>query len=209
MQGCHFVVLSSFTMFENNSFSNETIKWLEADLESARSKGNKIFVTSHSVAFPGGGHTWDALPFYDPTYNCFNYSGIDRRKERDRFWNILKKYGVVAYFCGHEHNTQVQLVEGCWQVTVGGLTHELYKFNGAVGDTRRNLVLYDGHFQNPKAAINWPWDENNSESHWGWALVSVDDQTVTMDIHGTASRPNSANAFKKLKTFTLWTKNPE
>ncbi|MGC8605184.1 MAG: metallophosphoesterase family protein, partial [Desulfomonilaceae bacterium] len=147
LDGCHFVVLTSYTMYENNSFSNETINWLDKDLEIAKDKGYKLFVTSHPPAFPGGGHTWDSLPFFDPTYACSDYSGIDRRKDRDRFWNILKKHKVIAYFCGHEHNTQIQLVEGCWQVTIGGLTSELYKFNGVEDDTQRNLILYEGHFQ--------------------------------------------------------------
>ena len=98
-------------------------------------------------------------------------------------------------------------MDGCWQATIGGLTSELYKFNGAEGDTRRNLILYDGRFQNPKASVNWPWDENNEMSHWGWALVTVDGQSVTMDIYGTAKRPESVNDFKILKTFILWEKD--
>ncbi len=203
LHGCHFVVLSAYTMYENNSFSNETMEWLEKDLDSAGSRGYKIFVASHPPAFPGGGHTWDSLPFYDPTYACSGYSGIDRRKERDRFWNILRKHGVTAYFCGHEHNTQIQLVEGCWQATIGGLTSKLYKFNGAIGDVQRNLILYDGHFQNPKAAVNWPWDETDRKNYWGWALVTVEGQNVTMDIYGTDKRPESVADFNKIKTFTL------
>ncbi|MGO8878912.1 MAG: metallophosphoesterase family protein [Desulfomonilaceae bacterium] len=203
VDGCHFAMISAYTMYENNSFSNETMQWLDNDLKTARDKGYKLFVASHPPAFPGGGHTWDSLPFFDPSYTCSDYSGIDRRKERDRFWNMLKKHGVIAYFCGHEHNTQIQLVDGCWQATIGGLTSELYKFNGAEGDTRRNLILYDGRFQNPKASVNWPWDENNEMSHWGWALVTVDDERVTMDIYGTEKLPESVDDFKKLKTFTL------
>ncbi|MGC8659054.1 MAG: metallophosphoesterase family protein [Desulfomonilaceae bacterium] len=200
---CHFVVLSAYTMYQNNSFSNETMEWLEKDLDSARSRRCKIFVASHPPAFPGGGHTWDSLPFFDPDYICSNYSGIDRRKERDRFWNILTRHGVVAYFCGHEHNTQIQLVDGCWQATIGGLTSELYRFNGAIGDVQRNLILYDGHFQNPRAAINWPCDKSSTRSLWAWALVTVEGQNVRMDVYGTDKRPESSADFHRLVTFDL------
>ncbi|MBM3301017.1 MAG: metallophosphoesterase, partial [Deltaproteobacteria bacterium] len=85
--GCHFAVLAAYTMFENNSFSNETLKWLDSDLAQARRAGLKLFVASHPPAFPGGGHMWNSLSFFDPSYTCNDYSGIDRRKERDRFWN--------------------------------------------------------------------------------------------------------------------------
>jgi hypothetical protein len=93
-------------------------------LEKQRNK--KIFVPHPLVS--GGGHMWDSLPFYDPKYDCDGYDsrfGIDHRTERDRFWNILKKNGVIAYFCGHEHNIQVQQVEGVWHVVSGGLTPKL------------------------------------------------------------------------------------
>lgn len=203
IHGCHFAVITSYTMYENNSFSNETMQWLDSDLKAAHEKGLKLFVVSHSPAFPGGGHTWDSLPFFDPTYTCFDYSGIDRRKERDRFWNVLKRHGVLAYLCGHEHNTQVQLVDGVWHVIAGGLTQKLYKFNGAEDDTKRNLILYDGHFQNPRASVNWPWDYNK-KSHWGWAMITVQENSVTMDVYGTSKQPESFQDLKKLKSFTLW-----
>lgn len=203
MNGCHFAVIASYTMYENNSFSNETMQWLDSDLKAAREKGLKLFVASHPPAFPGGGHTWDSLPFLDPTYTCSDYSGVDRRKERDRFWNMLKKHGVLAYFCGHEHNTQIQLVDGVWHVIAGGLTQKLYKFNGAEADTKRNQILYDGHLQNPRVTVNWPWDESK-QSHWGWVMITVQKDNVTMDVYGTSKQPESFQDLKKLKSFTLW-----
>ncbi len=200
----HFAVISSYNMLENNSFSNETLQWLDYDLMKASRKGSKLFVASHAPAFPGGRHMWDSLPFYDPSYTCSDYSGIDRRKERDRFWNILKKHDVIAYFCGHEHNTQIQQVEGIWHVLVGGLTEELHGFNGAAKGTKPNTILYDGHLQNPRASVNWPLDEKEIQSHWGWALVTVDKDQVTMDFYGSSKKPQSIDDFRQLKSFTLW-----
>lgn len=201
----HFVMLTAYTMFENNSFSNETVAWLEEDLREAASAGKKIFVSSHPPAFPGGGHMWDSLPFFDPDYGCQGYDprfGIDRRTERDRFWNILKKHGVIAYFCGHEHNIQVQEVERVWHVVSGGLTRKLYPLNGAPNDTQRNTILYSGKFQNPRASVIWPWD-NSKESYWGWCLVTVDGDKISMDVFGSATLPKTRDDLRLLKSFVF------
>jgi hypothetical protein len=205
MGGCHFAVLAAYTMLYHSAFSNETIDWLDRDLAKAKAAGLKTFVVSHPPAFPGGGHTWDSLSFFDPTYNCDNYDGrfgIDRRKDRDRFWNILKKHGVVAYFSGHEHNIQVQEVEGVWHVVSGGLTSRLYPLNGSQADKQRNTVLYDGAFQNPRASVIWPWNEGQ-QSYWGWCLVSVEGEKVTLDVIGSAQIPTKTTDLKVLKSFVL------
>jgi hypothetical protein len=205
MGGCHFAVLAAYTMFYHGTFSNETIDWLDWDLSKAREAGLKTFVVSHPPAFPGGGHMWDSLPFFNPTYNCDNYDGrfgIDRRKERDRFWNILKKHGVVAYFCGHEHNIQVQEVEGVWHVVSGGLTPRLYPLNGSKADKQRNTILYDGAFQNPRASVIWPWNDGQ-QSYWGWCLVTVEGEKVTLDVIGSAQIPTKRTDLKLLKSFVI------
>ena len=202
MGGCHFVVLASYTMSQNNSFSDETMKWLARDLSEAKSKKMITFVASHPPAFPGGGHMWNALPFFDPDYTCNNMKGIDRRKERDLFWNLLKKNNVVAYFCGHEHNTQVQEVEGVWQVVSAGLTSRLSPLNGSPWDKQRNTILYEGKFQNPLASVNWPWDDSK-KAYWGWCLVTVAGKKVTMDVFGSDILPTKESDLKLLKSFVL------
>jgi len=200
--GCHFVLLAAYTMFQNNAFSNETLQWLEEDLRKAEGSGKKLFVASHPPAFPGGGHMWDCLSFYDPDYSCDNYSGIDRRKERDRFWNILKKHKVIAYFCGHEHNIQVQKVEGVWHVVSAGLTPKLYPLNGAPLDKRPNRILYNGKLQNPRASLNWPWNDGR-RSYWGWCLVTVEGNRVRMEVFGSEKPPSSSKDLRLLKRFDL------
>ncbi len=207
--GCHFVMLNAYTMFEYNSFSNETIAWLENDLAKAEQEGKKLFVASHPPAFPGSGHIWDSLPFFDPSYRCDGYDvryGIDHRRERDRFWNILKKHKVIAHFCGHEHNIQVQQVEGVWQVVSGGVTKDLYPLNGTPKAKKPNDLLYDGQPQNPRASVIWPWNgPEDAPSYWGWCLVTVDGDKVTLDVLGSGgdSPPKSPDQIRLLKTFTL------
>lgn len=203
MGGCHFAILTSYTMTQNNSFSHETLQWLDHDLQEAKARGLILFVASHPPAFPGGGHMWDSLSFYDPEYACDGLKGIDRRPERDKFWDILKKHGTVAYFCGHEHQIMIQEVEGVWHVVTGGITRHLYPLNGAPTDKARNTILYDGHFQNPRASLLWPWN-NDKKSYWGWCLVTVNAQRrVTLEVVGSDTFPTSRDDFKPLISFLL------
>ncbi len=209
MGGCHFAVLSAYTMFEHNSFSQETVDWLDKDLARAGAAGLKLFVVAHPPAFPGSGEIWGSLPFYDPDYNCSDYDGrygIDRRRERDRFWNILKKHGVIAYLCGHEHNIQVQEVEGVWHVVAGGLVEELDPINGSGKEKKTNLILYDGKPQNPRASVNWPWNEHR-RSLWGWCMLTVEGEKVTLEVFGSARLPEKREDVQPLKTFVL--RDPE
>jgi len=205
MGGCHFAILNAYTMSEHNSFSSQTIQWLDQDLGKAKEAGLMLFVAAHPPAFPGGGHMWDAIPFFDPSYDCEGYDGrfgIDRRRERDRFWNILKRHNVVAYLCGHEHNIQVQEVEGTWQVVSGALHPKLRPLNGSEGDPQPNTILYDGAFQNPRASVNWPWDESR-KSYWGWCLITVDGEKVTLEVFGSENKPRKRTNLRPLKTFVL------
>jgi len=145
---------------------------------------------------------WNSLSFFDPSYTCNDYSGIDRRKERDRFWNILKKHKVVAYLCGHEHNIQIQNVEECWHVVSAGLTEKLYPLNGSPKDTQRNQILYDRAWQNPRASTIWPWNDGQ-QTLWGWCLITVQGTRITLDVYGSSHKPESVEDLRKLKTFVL------
>ncbi|MEW6348709.1 MAG: metallophosphoesterase, partial [Thermodesulfobacteriota bacterium] len=205
MGGGHFAVLSAYTMFEHNSFSNSTVDWLDKDLTRARLAGLKLFVVAHPPAFPGSGEIWGSLPFYDPHYNCSDYDGqygIDRRRERDRFWNILKKHGVIAYLCGHEHTIQIQEVEGVWQVVAGGVQVELDPLNGSGREKETNLILYNDKPQNDRASVNWPWNEHR-KSLWGWCMLTVEGEKVTLEVFGSDRLPEKPEDVQPLKTFVL------
>jgi hypothetical protein len=77
--------------------------------------------------------------------------------------NILKQFGVVAYLCGHEHNIQVQEVEGVWHLISGGVPPKLYPLYGALDDKLLNNQLYDGAFQNPGASQIWPRNDKKQK----------------------------------------------
>ncbi len=205
MGPCHFAMLNVYTMLRDNAVTDEAIAWLEKDLAAAEAQGKLLFVAAHAPAFPGSKHVWDSLPFFDPTYDCAGYDrrfGIDRRTERDRLWNILKKHKVIAYLCGHDHVTQIQEVEGVWHCVAGGLTRKLYPLNGAPGDTTPNSILYDGAYQNPRASFNWPWD-TDKKSYWGWLLFKIEGRKVTMDVIGSDAQPTNPQDLHVVKSFVL------
>lgn len=84
----------------------EELAWLDDDLRTARQKGaHHLFVFSHSPAFLPSWYTPDAHTHYmgdDPV-------------QRDRFWALLEKYGVLAYITAHLHTSDVQEVNGVVQ----------------------------------------------------------------------------------------------
>jgi len=68
---------------------DEIIAWLDGDLKSAQDrKVRHIFVFSHANAFS----KWSLY-----------FQGSVDPAQRDKLWNILTKYKVDAYICGHDH----------------------------------------------------------------------------------------------------------
>lgn len=118
--------------------------WLEKDLKDARKRGAKhIFVFGHQPAFPISAHIKDGLPNarwarkVKTGRTPMTISGKPDpdffKKQRDKFWNILKKHKVDAYICGHEHCYGRQKVDGVWQILVGGAGAPLYSLNPRQG----------------------------------------------------------------------------
>lgn len=91
-----------------HAVSQDTLIWLENALKEARLKHSYLFVIGHEPAFS--------------TQSIFNKRfGLDNNpQQRDVFWNILKKYKVLAYFSSHEQVYDRSDREGVWQVISGG-----------------------------------------------------------------------------------------
>lgn len=109
---------------ERGKIVGSQLEWLQSDLKSATERGHEhIFVFIHEPAFPNGGHLDDSM----------YYNGNEAYvKPRDEFWRLLcqpRPGGVVAVFCGHEHNYSRMLVDRridesfsrpIWQIVTGG-----------------------------------------------------------------------------------------
>ncbi|MCD4783878.1 MAG: metallophosphoesterase [Candidatus Eremiobacteraeota bacterium] len=114
------------------------LDWLEKDLSSARKRGIKhIFVFGHMPAFPIGAHLADSLPNANMILkNPKDPSARRYLKQRDKFWDVLVKYKVSAYICGHEHCYGRQRIRGVYQILTGGAGAPLCHLNPLPGDNK-------------------------------------------------------------------------
>ncbi len=84
--------------------------WLKKELSQNPSLINYRFVIGHEPAF-------------STTNVVGTYLGLDKDLDRrDKFWSVLKKGGVSAYFCSHENLFDRSNRGGVWQVISGGLS---------------------------------------------------------------------------------------
>ncbi len=111
----HFVVINEYynghsDVGTDGDIVDATYNWLVKDLDKNTKK--YIFVFGHEPGF--------SLPDMDSgrvrhkTNSLNKYSG-----HRDRFWKLMKERGVIAYVCGHMHNTSVKKIKGVVQLDAG------------------------------------------------------------------------------------------
>ncbi len=84
--------------------------WLKQDLMENTKPVAVVFGHEPVVSMPDMGngrvrHRGDSLDKYP--------------ESNHRFWSLLKDTGVLAYFCGHTHNTSVSKINGVWQIDCG------------------------------------------------------------------------------------------
>lgn len=85
-------------------------EWLEQDLKNSNKSIKLVF--GHEPAFP--------QPDIDSGRIRHKGESLDAHPEhRDRFWELLKNQGVMAYICGHTHGHSAIQVDGVWQIDDG------------------------------------------------------------------------------------------
>jgi len=112
---CHFVVLNQYYNGQSDSSANadevpELLAWLEQDL--AANTKTHVFVFGHV-----------------PLLGMFDMDNGRVRHQADplnafppqafRLHQLLLRYHVAAYFCGHTHNTSFANINGLWQFDAG------------------------------------------------------------------------------------------
>ncbi len=111
-QNVHIAVLNIYCDVDNQMRTDGAIvdhlyNWLKADLEATDRE--HIFVVGHEAAF--------AQPDEDASIVRWEGEGLDKYPvTRDRFWALLKEYGVVAYLHGHSHSYSITDIDGVWQI---------------------------------------------------------------------------------------------
>jgi hypothetical protein len=111
-ENAHFVVINEYydgfsDIGADGDVLDSLYDWLADDL--AANTKPLIFISGHEPAYPQPDayngrerHVGDSLDKYP--------------SRRDRFWELLSSYGVVAYFCGHTHNYSAVRHRGVWQL---------------------------------------------------------------------------------------------
>ena len=110
-ENSHFVMLDLFYCNEVGprgcgNFHKVTEKWLKRDLEQNKKKN--IFIFGHHPIIAYTGSNGKKMPKND----LLNF-------HKKRFWRVLKKYHVNAYFCGHTHLYGVVEKDGVTQICNG------------------------------------------------------------------------------------------
>jgi hypothetical protein len=129
----HFVVLNEYYDGITDGGADGDVgdglyAWLVNDLES--NKKPIVLVFGHEPAYPEPDEESGRLRHENNSLNA-------HPANRDRFWNALKSYGVLAYICGHTHNYSMVSTDGVWQIDVGHAR--------GTGDTgaRSTFILFD------------------------------------------------------------------
>ncbi len=122
------------------------IDWLENDLDAAIKRGVKhIFVVSHEMIYPTGGHLRDGLANLGEKFNgVMDSTRMWYMNRRQKVIDILKKYHVDAHICGHEHTYARQKVNGVYEIIAGSAGAHLY---------------YPNPVYRKDADTHYPWEE--------------------------------------------------
>jgi hypothetical protein len=121
----HFVVLNQYydgvtDWGLKGDVAPELLEWLEADLAATTKK--HIFVFGHEPLV--------SMPDIDNGRVRHQGDSLDENPENAfAFHQVLLKYGVDAYICGHTHNTSYAKINGLWQLDAGharGLEEDSY-----------------------------------------------------------------------------------
>jgi len=114
-ENAHFVVINEYydgfsDVGTDGDVLDSLYEWLQADL--AATTQQHVFVFGHEPAYPQPDEDNGRLRHEDDSLNKYPVT-------RDRFWNLLRDQGVIAYICGHTHNYSAYYYDGVWQLDAG------------------------------------------------------------------------------------------
>ena len=112
---CHFAVINQYYDGVTDNATKgrivpEILEWLETDL--SESDKEHLFVLGHEpmIAVPDMHN--GRLRHVDDILNVDEVTNY-------QFHRLMKKHDVVAYLCGHTHNTSYANLNGVWQIDAG------------------------------------------------------------------------------------------
>ena len=128
---CHFAMLDSEIVGQENRITGEQLVWLDKDLAAARAANiGHIFVLLHEQPYPVANHIGSSLDKF-PT-------------ERDAFQAVLEKYKIDALITGHEHLFDDSVHGGVREIIAGGAGAPIHATRRGGGFHHYMLVTVDG-----------------------------------------------------------------
>jgi len=114
-EDCHFVVLNQYfngqsDMGTDGDIVPSLLAWLKEDLAANRKRF--IFVFGHEPIFSMPDMDTGRLRHYENSLNKYMENAI-------AFLRLLNENKVMAYVCGHSHNTSYANFNGLWQIDTG------------------------------------------------------------------------------------------
>lgn len=140
----NIIALKHFGGNREGYIRKNQLKWLEQDLQAAQDDANIdwVFIYLHEPAFPNGGHLMDAMYWGasgEGELGGYNEADVplgDVIDMRNRFWEVVAKYGkVLAVLFGDEHNYSRTRIDSTihtgyqtpvWQIISGGCGAPFY-----------------------------------------------------------------------------------
>jgi hypothetical protein len=150
-QNAHFVALNLYCDAHDTSFrfsqdgstvprvTDNLYDWLKSDLESTDRQ--HIFVIGHTPMFPHEDIDWGG---YETSYR----SHLVPIAERDRFWQLLVQYDVLAYICGHYHAYLIDQEQRVWHIQMAQIGHDIWNEGKPADPVRRStftMINVDGN----------------------------------------------------------------
>jgi hypothetical protein len=144
----------------------------------------------------------NALPHGQKIIETGNRSSLEEAK---KFWDILNKYKVAAYICGHEHVYTRQKIGGVWQVITGRAGAPAGRFNQpypAQDATPDQKLRYDESLQYYKL-LGYPYGPGQAPQagsdfvgllNHHYCIFSVTRNAIQVQMFGIADIDNSSRA---------------
>ncbi len=135
----HFVCInvyfdgtSEFSSWKTSGVGDACYQWLRNDLETTDKEA--ILAFGHVPAFALRDE--DTQMEYQMDSDLSLSGGVP--ENRDRFWELLKIRGVIAYICGHQHSYYSEQFDGVYQFNPGAISD-----NSASYDTYIRVAVTD------------------------------------------------------------------
>lgn len=180
------------------------LDWLENDLKSARERNvDHIFIASHDMIYPVGGHLHDGLPNLGRKFKFpMDSTQTWYMNQRQQVIDILDKYDVSTHICGHEHLYSRQKVNNIFEVIAGSAGAPLYNFNPVYREnpdthyvweemSYTNAIPYyealdyfHGPDENSQASRNWV-----GRRAFNYVLFDVQKNSISATTYGAYSDP--------------------